>query len=57
MQPDRDQQDDRDSAVQDPLRALVRLLARTAAQEFVASSSTRSIQKDPADAHPLRSRP
>jgi hypothetical protein len=51
------QKDDPTRPAQDHLRALVRLLARTVAQEFVASSSASSNQEDPADARPPRRHP
>jgi hypothetical protein len=54
MQPQRAQQDDRTSVTQDTLRALVRLLARHAAQDFVGASSTGSNQEDPDNARPNR---
>ena len=40
------QQDDGSSVVQDELRALVRLLAHQAAQEFVASSLTDTVGEE-----------
>jgi len=40
------QQDNEPDAARDDLRALVRLLARQAAQEFVASSLTTTLGED-----------